>query len=129
MIEDILKVRKVFCVTIVYSVLSLNNDVKDFKKSKDLTVSRGPSSDYRPWSIVILRYFNPVGAHPSGLIGFEAPYQSIFRFIGNGCTNSQARTPTEYRTTSCRTFFKLLWAREISSQCLEGITLRKMELA
>ena len=23
------------------------------------------------WSIVILRYFNPVGAHPSGLIGEE----------------------------------------------------------
>lgn len=25
-----------------------------------------------PWNIVILRYFNPIGAHPSGLIG-EAP--------------------------------------------------------
>jgi UDP-glucose 4-epimerase len=36
--------------------------LKDFKKSKDL-------SEPKTWSIVTLRYFNPVGAHPSGLIG------------------------------------------------------------
>jgi len=35
----------------------------DFYRSKTLN---GASTD---WSIVILRYFNPVGAHPSGLIG------------------------------------------------------------
>ena len=24
---------------------------------------------FRPWNVVLLRYFNPIGAHPSGLIG------------------------------------------------------------
>ncbi len=33
--------------------------------SKDLEF---PNSD-KPWHVVILRYFNPVGAHPSGRIG------------------------------------------------------------
>lgn len=40
--------------------------LKDFKKSKDMTDTQ---SDEDRWSVVILRYFNPVGAHPSGLIG------------------------------------------------------------
>lgn len=39
--------------------------LKDFKKSKDLT----SKEDSDKWSVVILRYFNPVGAHPSGHIG------------------------------------------------------------
>lgn len=38
--------------------------LKDFKKSKDLD-----ATVTEPYSVVILRYFNPVGAHPSGLIG------------------------------------------------------------
>jgi UDP-glucose 4-epimerase len=38
--------------------------LQDFKKSKDLQ-----SDSSRDWSVVILRYFNPAGAHPSGLIG------------------------------------------------------------
>jgi UDP-glucose 4-epimerase len=29
----------------------------------------GGAAQQQPWSIVILRYFNPIGAHPSGLIG------------------------------------------------------------
>lgn len=37
--------------------------LKDFKKSKESKTSE------EKWSIVILRYFNPVGSHPSGLIG------------------------------------------------------------
>lgn len=37
--------------------------LRDFYNSKIL---QGATTD---WSIVILRYFNPVGAHPSGLIG------------------------------------------------------------
>eukprot|EP00934_Nitzschia_sp_Nitz4_P000580 Nitzschia sp. Nitz4//scaffold182_size44100//4321//5511//NITZ4_007247-RA/size44100-processed-gene-0.47-mRNA-1//-1//CDS//3329539544//580//frame0 len=41
--------------------------LKDFYNSKKLT------SDATDWSIVILRYFNPIGAHPSGKIG-EDPY-------------------------------------------------------
>ena len=27
------------------------------------------TDEYKEWSIVILRYFNPIGAHPSGLLG------------------------------------------------------------
>lgn len=37
--------------------------LQDFYKSKTL------DGDETDWSITILRYFNPVGAHPSGLIG------------------------------------------------------------
>lgn len=40
----------------------------DFKRSKDLLVN---TNDYIPWSVVILRYFNPVGAHPSGRIKYH----------------------------------------------------------
>ncbi len=36
--------------------------LKDFKRSKDREASS-------VWSVCILRYFNPVGAHPSGRIG------------------------------------------------------------
>jgi UDP-glucose 4-epimerase len=39
--------------------------LKDFKTSK---ISSDKTSS-NPWSIVILRYFNPIGAHQSGLIG------------------------------------------------------------
>ncbi len=28
-------------------------------------------NDPQPWNVVLLRYFNPIGAHPSGLIGEE----------------------------------------------------------
>lgn len=38
--------------------------LRDFYNS--IQISKEPKE---PWSIVILRYFNPVGAHPSGLIG------------------------------------------------------------
>lgn len=39
--------------------------LKDFKVSKDLPgATKGD-----PWSVVTLRYFNPVGSHPSGMIG------------------------------------------------------------
>lgn len=37
--------------------------LKDFYNSKSLV------EDSQPWSITILRYFNPVGSHPSGKIG------------------------------------------------------------
>lgn len=39
--------------------------LKDFKRAKDLN---NPSVE-DSWSMSILRYFNPVGAHPSGEIG------------------------------------------------------------
>lgn len=35
----------------------------------DLYTADVKNGDARPWSIVLLRYFNPIGAHPSGLIG------------------------------------------------------------
>ena len=39
--------------------------MKDFKDSKAQSITKQPDE----WSVVILRYFNPVGAHPSGRIG------------------------------------------------------------
>jgi len=39
--------------------------LKDYKKAQDLD----QITSRRPFTCVILRYFNPVGAHPSGLIG------------------------------------------------------------
>ena len=42
---------------------------KDFYQS---TVIAGDN-----WNILVLRYFNPVGAHPSGLIGID-DYTLIF---------------------------------------------------
>jgi len=38
--------------------------LKDFYNSQSLT-----KTEKNPWSITLLRYFNPIGAHPSGLIG------------------------------------------------------------
>lgn len=39
--------------------------LRDFYDSKELAKDKTPND----WSITILRYFNPVGSHPSGLIG------------------------------------------------------------
>jgi len=36
---------------------------------KDLHTADVKTNDPNPWNVVLLRYFNPVGAHPSGLIG------------------------------------------------------------
>ena len=35
----------------------------------DLHTADVKNGDPKPWNVVLLRYFNPVGAHPSGLIG------------------------------------------------------------
>ena len=40
-----------------------------FSKLAAETLCRGICSKSTEWSIIMLRYFNPVGAHPSGLIG------------------------------------------------------------
>eukprot|EP00607_Mallomonas_marina_P005104 CAMPEP_0182427364 /NCGR_PEP_ID=MMETSP1167-20130531/17114_1 /TAXON_ID=2988 /ORGANISM="Mallomonas Sp, Strain CCMP3275" /LENGTH=356 /DNA_ID=CAMNT_0024609549 /DNA_START=131 /DNA_END=1198 /DNA_ORIENTATION=+ len=40
--------------------------LKDFMKSKSISEDE---REREKWRIVILRYFNPVGSHPSGLIG------------------------------------------------------------
>jgi len=53
--------------------------LQDFKKSKLL----GQVIDQSTWSIIILRYFNPVGAHPSGLIGEDpnGPPNNLMPYI------------------------------------------------
>ncbi len=43
--------------------------MQDFITSKKLTSAVDISSGRIPWRVTILRYFNPVGAHVSGLIG------------------------------------------------------------
>ncbi len=35
----------------------------------DLHTADVKNGDKNPWNVVLLRYFNPIGAHPSGLIG------------------------------------------------------------
>ena len=35
----------------------------------DLHTADKANGDPKPWNVVLLRYFNPIGAHPSGLIG------------------------------------------------------------
>ncbi|MBQ9891005.1 MAG: UDP-glucose 4-epimerase GalE [Firmicutes bacterium] len=35
----------------------------------DLNAADVKTGDAKPWNVVLLRYFNPIGAHPSGLIG------------------------------------------------------------
>ena len=35
----------------------------------DLNAADIKTGDKKPWNVVLLRYFNPIGAHPSGLIG------------------------------------------------------------
>ena len=58
------------------------------------------------WNVVLLRYFNPIGAHPSGRIG-EDP---------NGIPNNLM--PTSHRWQ---------WAREKSSACLATTTTHPTE--
>ena len=48
---------------------------QDFKKSKD-------AEKDSHWSAVILRYFNPAGAHPSGLIGMRIIISSSTKALG-----------------------------------------------
>ena len=72
MIEDILKVFSYVPSYDYKEVITLflyGQCEQDFKKAKDLAIAKNPSGPLAAWSIVILRYFNPVGAHPSGLIG------------------------------------------------------------
>ncbi len=43
--------------------------LKDFIASKKLNDAVERPSGIQPWRATILRYFNPVGAHPSGTMG------------------------------------------------------------
>lgn len=58
------------------ALLQLHN--KDFKISKDIE-NKGKEEQF---SAVILRYFNPVGAHPSGLMGMNKFFQIHFNNVG-----------------------------------------------
>ena len=43
------------------------------------------------WNIISLRYFNPVGAHPSGLVGEDPtrPFTNLMPFIGQVATGKK----------------------------------------
>ena len=43
--------------------------LRDYYNSKVLVGDPSGNANATDWSIVILRYFNPVGAHPTGMIG------------------------------------------------------------
>ncbi len=52
------------------SKLHIEEMLRDFVVADGFASKGGAdSADHQPWSIVLLRYFNPVGAHPSGRIG------------------------------------------------------------
>ena len=57
-------------------------------------VLKGLADSDPRWSIALLRYFNPIGAHESGLIGED---------------------PNGYRTTCCRTCCRWRWVGESNS--------------
>jgi UDP-glucose 4-epimerase len=40
----------------------------DFRASKEVN-SRNENNEHDDWNITTLRYFNPIGSHPSGRIG------------------------------------------------------------
>jgi hypothetical protein len=61
--------------------------LQDFKVSKDVA----KPAPAEPWHVVILRYFNPVGAHPSGRIG-EDP---------NGIPNNLMPFVNQVRYVAC----------------------------
>lgn len=57
------------------------------------TILRDLSNSDHEWSIVILRYFNPVGAHPSGRIG-ESPVElpnNLFPYISKVASGELAK--------------------------------------
>ena len=52
----------------------LEEIMRDFYKSSELSEENADNTNRRfdakqKWSVTLLRYFNPIGAHPSGLIG------------------------------------------------------------
>jgi len=56
----------------MYSKYMIEEILRDFYNSKTLEAEasqKNGSPKTNDWSVVILRYFNPVGAHPSGMIG------------------------------------------------------------
>lgn len=59
----------------------------------DLAASAGAEPVGEPWRIACLRYFNPVGAHPSGLIGEHplGPPSNLFPFLGQVALGQRPR--------------------------------------
>lgn len=51
------------------SKLIIEEMYRDLPESDRLAAQKGMLTEANPWSVVLLRYFNPVGAHKSGLIG------------------------------------------------------------
>merc|ERR1712109_366287 len=69
---------------------------------KDLTNSN-KSGDDQPWNVICLRYFNPVGAHSSGMIGEDpqgVPY-NLVPYIAQVCVGRREKLTvfgTDYPT-------------------------------
>ncbi len=67
------------------SILSPQNPYGNTKLAVEKILYDLYTSNTNPWNISVLRYFNPVGAHPSGLIG-EDPKDipnNLFPYITN----------------------------------------------
>jgi UDP-glucose 4-epimerase len=52
-----------------YMIEEVLKDFYNSKASPDSSSDSNSNSTGQPWAVTILRYFNPVGAHPSGKIG------------------------------------------------------------
>jgi hypothetical protein len=94
-----------------------------------VVVVAAKSKNGAAWRIAILRYFNPIGAHPSGLIGFFFLCFSLLRSLTVAeFAREQARTPRERPTIYCRTLRKLLLVSFPISTSLEMTMIPRMEL-
>jgi UDP-glucose 4-epimerase len=67
------------------------------------------------WNIIMLRYFNPVGAHPSGIIGEDPtkPFTNLMPYIAQVAIGTKPKLTifgSDYKTddgTGNSTIFKL----------------------
>ncbi len=75
------------------SILSPNNPYGNTKLTIEKILSDIYIANKKLWKIACLRYFNPIGAHPSGLIG-ENPVgipNNLFPLICNAALNKQQK--------------------------------------
>jgi UDP-glucose 4-epimerase len=84
----------------------------DFRRSKEVT--RNTSNEHDDWSITTLRYFNPIGAHPSGRMG-ENPSgipNNLMPYLAQVLYSPPPHSVSQRRLCRWR------WAREPSSRSL-----------
>ena len=67
----------------------------DFHKSKE-------KAD-KPWSVTVLRYFNPVGAHPSGKIGEDpsGPPNNLMPYVSQVAVGRREVSESSYGMFAC----------------------------